>query len=116
MTKKILTLSLLSLIFFSCKENNAENSAEIVKEPTVETPVSDENITVKDTLTTSTEAAVEVKTETTPVNAGPFTQPQQTTQQPATTGTTAPGFSGKPNPPHGQPGHRCDIKVGDILP
>lgn len=32
------------------------------------------------------------------------------------TGTTEPGFSGKPNPPHGQPGHRCDIAVGAILP
>ena len=32
------------------------------------------------------------------------------------TGTTEPGFSGKPNPPHGQPGHRCDIAVGVILP
>lgn len=29
---------------------------------------------------------------------------------------TAAGFSGKPNPAHGQPGHRCDIKEGDILP
>lgn len=41
---------------------------------------------------------------------------QQQPQQPATTGVTAPGFSGKPNPAHGQPGHRCDIKVGEILP
>lgn len=29
---------------------------------------------------------------------------------------TAPGFSGKPNPEHGQPGHRCDLQVGQILP
>ena len=39
--------------------------------------------------------------------------PQQAQQH---TGTTEPGFSGKPNPPHGQPGHRCDIAVGEILP
>ena len=39
--------------------------------------------------------------------------PQQAQQH---TGTTEPGFSGKPNPPHGQPGHRCDIAVGAILP
>ena len=25
-------------------------------------------------------------------------------------------MSGKPNPPHGEPGHRCDIQVGDPLP
>lgn len=30
--------------------------------------------------------------------------------------TTAPGMQGKPNPAHGQPGHRCDIQVGDPLP
>ncbi|MDO5607844.1 MAG: hypothetical protein Q4G08_05240 [Capnocytophaga sp.] len=30
--------------------------------------------------------------------------------------TTAEGFSGKPNPEHGQPGHRCDITVGAVLP
>ena len=40
-----------------------------------------------------------------------------TTTTPSTSSnTTAAGFSGKPNPPHGQPGHRCDINVGDILP
>lgn len=39
--------------------------------------------------------------------------PQQAQQH---TGTTEPGFSGKPNPAHGQPGHRCDIAVGAILP
>ena len=39
--------------------------------------------------------------------------PQQAQQH---TGTTEPGWSGKPNPPHGQPGHRCDISVGEILP
>lgn len=45
---------------------------------------------------------------------------QPTTQQPnvtvlpspTLTTTTAPGM----NPPHGQPGHRCDIKVGAPLP
>lgn len=29
---------------------------------------------------------------------------------------TAPGMKGKPNPAHGQPGHRCDIQVGQPLP
>lgn len=44
---------------------------------------------------------------------------QQVTVAPQTsvhTGVTAEGFSGKPNPPHGEPGHRCDIAVGAILP
>jgi hypothetical protein len=30
--------------------------------------------------------------------------------------TTAPGMQGKPNPAHGEPGHRCDIQVGQPLP
>lgn len=30
--------------------------------------------------------------------------------------TTAPGMQGKPNPAHGQPGHRCDVQVGQPLP
>ena len=64
-----------------------------------------------------------------PLNSKPGAQPaapqQQVTQQQIVidpqqaqqhTGTTEPGFSGKPNPPHGQPGHRCDIAVGAILP
>ena len=64
-----------------------------------------------------------------PLNSKPAAQPaapqQQVTQQQIVidpqqaqqhTGTTEPGFSGKPNPPHGQLGHRCDIAVGAILP
>ena len=38
------------------------------------------------------------------------TMPQMPAQK------TEPGFSGKANPAHGQPGHRCDIKEGEILP
>ncbi len=44
------------------------------------------------------------------------TQPTPTNQAPAIlnapTQATAPGM----NPPHGQPGHRCDIAVGQPLP
>ena len=44
----------------------------------------------------------------------PASQPNATTQittTPTTTRSTAPGM----NPPHGQPNHRCDIKVGAPL-
>ncbi len=44
-------------------------------------------------------------------NAAPA---QATPQRPAQ--TTAAGMQGKPNPAHGQPGHRCDVKVGQPLP
>lgn len=45
----------------------------------------------------------------------PATPPVTTPAAPATQ-ATAPGFSGKPNPEHGMPGHRCDLAVGAILP
>lgn len=45
-------------------------------------------------------------------NISTTTQPPVTINtQPATTQPTAPGM----NPPHGQPGHRCDISVGAPL-
>lgn len=50
------------------------------------------------------------------------TQPVQAAQQQVVVNPqqkvtqTAEGFSGKPNPAHGQPGHRCDIAVGETLP
>lgn len=40
--------------------------------------------------------------------------PQQQQAMPAQ--ETAPGMKGKPNPAHGQPGHRCDVSVGQPLP
>ena len=44
-------------------------------------------------------------------------QIQATPQQAAKPAqVTAPGMQGKPNPAHGQPGHRCDISVGQPLP
>ena len=43
------------------------------------------------------------------VQPASVTTPQQMPAQPVT--TTAPGM----NPPHGQPGHRCDIAVGAPL-
>ncbi|MBQ0117321.1 MAG: hypothetical protein KBS98_05315 [Flavobacterium sp.] len=48
-------------------------------------------------------------------------QPQQQVQpqvqpQPQAEQTTLAGMKGKPNPAHGQTGHRCDIQVGQPLP
>lgn len=84
------------------------------------------DVTVGDPLpfnnASATNTATPVKTATpaTPtINQPAVTASPSVVQQPqqaATTGVTAPGFSGKPNPAHGQPGHRCDIKVGETLP
>lgn len=43
-------------------------------------------------------------------------QQQAAPQQAMPKQETAPGMQGKPNPAHGQPGHRCDISVGQPLP
>lgn len=43
-----------------------------------------------------------------PIQAQPQMQPQAT----APAGVTAPGM----NPPHGQPGHKCEVAVGAPLP
>lgn len=55
-----------------------------------------------------------------PANQGGFLgggNPQAPAQQQARpVQQTAPGMQGKPNPAHGQPGHRCDIAVGQPLP
>lgn len=58
---------------------------------------------------TMADPAAQVQTAT-PNAPNVNVQPQMPAQQ------TAPGFSGKPNPEHGQPGHRCDLQVGQILP
>lgn len=49
-------------------------------------------------------------------NAQPPATPAQAMQQAPPAQQTAPGMQGKPNPAHGQPGHRCDVQVGQPLP
>jgi hypothetical protein len=50
--------------------------------------------------------------EQNPATAPPTPAPATTTPAPAPAGQ----MSGKINPPHGEPGHRCDIAVGAVLP
>lgn len=52
----------------------------------------------------------EIMIDPTQMNGGTTTI--NPTQQPASAGTTAPGM----NPPHGEPGHVCEIPVGQPLP
>ena len=68
-----------------------------------------------ETPLTETVAAPEASTELTPQaqpTAAPTATAPQPVQQSTTVAPTAPGM----NPPHGQPGHRCDIAVGAPLP
>ncbi len=112
MIKKFLSIAFLGILLVACKESNTENVQADKVTPTetiqAETPATETTQTP-----TETAAPVQVQAQTQQTNAGPFTQQQQATP---TTGQTAPGWSGKPNPAHGQPGHRCDIQVGAILP
>ena len=64
--------------------------------------------TPTNTATISTSTSTEQKAAT-PAQQAPMVVP-------APTQTTEPGMQGKPNPAHGQPGHRCDIQVGQPLP
>lgn len=50
--------------------------------------------------------------------APPSMIPTQSLTIPANGGAPVPSgsMSGKPNPPHGEPGHVCELGVGEILP
>ena len=117
MIKKFLSVTFLALLLVACKENNAESSQSEITTPTTEAVQEETPATETIQIPVENSGAVQVKPETIvqpqQTNSGPIIQQQQQTQ---TTGTTAPGWSGKPNPPHGQEGHRCDIQVGAILP
>jgi len=102
------TLSLLvlsALLFSSCKKEEIaeappteEVTAEVVHNPTA--PATTQQVQ--------------------PVNSGTASgsvmtsQPQVTAQSYSTTAPTTATAKGM-NPPHGQPGHRCDISVGAPL-
>lgn len=51
-----------------------------------------------------------------PASANPAASPAPTPAPAANPVVPAGQKSGKINPPHGQPGHRCDIPVGNALP
>lgn len=90
---KILSFAfLLSLLWLSCK-NEAPTQTEAAPAET-------------------TQPATQPQTAEQPVM-----QQNPTIQQEATPQMNATDASGqKLNPPHGQPGHRCDIAVGAPLP
>jgi len=71
--------------------------------------------TAKDSLpaNTVTGASVTAPAQSAPVLSSAAGQDQTITTQ--ATLQTAPAAAGAVNPPHGQPGHRCDIQVGAPL-
>lgn len=95
---KLFSLVLMVTFFLLSCSNEKPSSDTASTEPTTDlsTPV----LTIPDTTATTA-------TQTMPVTG--------TTTLPAAPVTTAKGSSGKLNPAHGQPGHRCEIAVGAPL-
>ena len=94
MKKKIILLSMLGLmLFISCKKEEEVKTVEETQQPA---------------QPFSGEAWLKQRVG----NQGQQAQPmQQQGQQTSAQTQTAPGM----NPPHGQPGHRCEIPVGAPL-
>lgn len=93
MKNTFLGLAAVSILTVSCKKD--ERATYVKEEASVQQPA----VAVNNTPKTSILDQAGIKT-----NA-------QYTATPAPTAVTAPGM----NPPHGQPGHRCDIPVGQPL-
>jgi len=96
--------------FISCAGNDSKDYID----KSLVTPAS-ENKTTQPPVSTGTATTV-IPGTTTPVNITPQTNavninPQTSTVQPVAPVTA----SGKLNPAHGEPGHRCDISVGAPL-
>ena len=66
------------------------------------------------TTDTNTTTAAPTETPAAPAEVTPPADPVQIEATPST--TIAPTGDAKLNPPHGEPGHRCDIAVGAPLP
>ena len=95
MKKKIILVSILgTMLFVSCKKDEEVKPAQETQQPTQ--PFSGE-AWLKQRVGNQGQQVQPVQQQT-----------QQTTQAPT---QTAPGM----NPPHGQPGHRCEIPFGAPL-
>lgn len=95
-TKPLLALLFVgTMLFTSCKKELEPQESSNVKPDT-----------------TATAATAAAPNTITPVQANqPVQATTAVTPQPAQVAKTAPGM----NPPHGQPGHRCEIAVGAPL-
>lgn len=134
-TSKALLIALLfaAPVFIACKDKDAkvEKAPTIVNQPTLE----QKKQTLQNVAGTSSTAVVSSASGAlNPAHGQPghrcdipvgapldgsaaSTKGQSTPINLNNTNTTPAATSGnvKINPPHGQPGHRCDVKVGDPL-
>ena len=99
--KHFIFLFIATLFFASCNSGGDENNNNN-NDTAVTPPVESQQTTPPPPMQENTQT---IDMNTTPGTTG---TPESTPSDPA--------FSGKPNPPHGEPGHRCDIAVGAPLP
>ncbi|MBZ4036375.1 hypothetical protein K6T82_16510 [Flavobacterium sp. 17A] len=140
-TKILLSIAITSLVFISCKKElepqESTATSELVRlglakdttktaAPVVQNPTTNPNTVLGDTKGLNPahgqpghrcDIAVGAPLNSAPTQQGQTVQVNQGQQQQVvTTTTTTPVKTAKGmNPPHGQPGHRCDIAVGAPL-
>jgi hypothetical protein len=144
MLRTCLTITLVAGLLSGCANSTSENEEETT--PAAPTPVVQENeVTIPDaiqletTIPTANEAQTNGSEPTVALNPphgqpghncdiavgapldGSASKPQTTAAPAAAQPLVQPNFSGAAsttglNPPHGQPGHDCDVAVGAPLP
>lgn len=103
--KVAVPVMMLALTATSCKQEN--NAADKIKDGAVAASANTAEENEQAVAAQSVQAAAATTATGEPQVVQQFNVPPQT----AAGGTTAPGM----NPPHGQPGHRCEIAVGAPL-
>lgn len=105
MKQGILPVLAIALVFTACKSDESGYLPTSAKAPDAASAQ-----TIDTTKGLNLNMPSQISTAVTPVSTNPAPATITTVTQPATT-ATAKGM----NPPHGQPGHRCDIAVGAPL-
>lgn len=105
----ILTGSLATLMLFSACSGNDTPAYDSTLPSTNDTA-----IPAASTVATDTSTPVNVTTAAPVLNSNPVQVNPQPVSKPVVSAATAKSAAGT-NPPHGQPGHRCDLAVGAPL-
>jgi len=92
------TLAIVCFVFASCSEDRNSNESTVTPSDNIETSPA-ENISDSEVSSMVNDSSVTAQSE-------PSSDASAVQQQ------AAPRL----NPPHGEPGHRCDMNVGDPLP
>ena len=97
---KLLPIALFALILSSCGNNNSRpDTDKTLGTPQISSPVEANPVT-------TTQVSTDTNTVAPAIQATPAAVPAA---------VPTPVATGKVNPPHGQPGHRCDLQVGAPL-